>query len=377
MLARRFVAKFVTTTVCSLLVMTHCGEVLAAEPPTLEEIGTALKKWNDAWVTLRLRFTYRNTEQYRNSVKDPVEKAKVHDDTVYDVVENLWSDDLLWRRQIVSHELGKAVSGHVQVMNPRSQIQFKYMYGVKEDDAESISDLSVGRFQLLRQDPSEPSPSSFGMSAEMPLSGIRDTHTNQWLWEPFAHGEGEIVGTEDCGGVQCLHIKLRFFDFWLDPEHGYLPRRIEYIPAPDAKPGSVPGYGQKVDEFRKLDEGIWFPWKGNRWQNYGPPEEIIRWAVDEVVLNEPIDMKLFEPPEPDHGTFVIDKLTGQVFTKGFEENREHSLVADATSGTIATSGESLTATAPMSKGLFWGLTFFVMSTLCLCAGWWLNRRSRT
>ncbi len=137
----------------------------------------------------------------------------------------------------------------------------------------------------------------------------------------------------------------------------------------------MPGYGQEVEEFRKLDEGIWFPWKGNRWQNYGPPEEIIRWAVDEVALNEPIDIKLFEPPEPDHGTFVIDKLTGQVFTKGFEENREHTLVADATSGTVAASGAPVIARVPMSRGLFGGLTFFAVSTLCLCAGWWLNRRS--
>ena len=122
---------------------------------------------------------------------------------------------------------------------------------------------------------------------------------NMWLGDQLAElqksGKVNVTVTED--GL--LMIRQIYESLVLDPNHGYLPRQI---------------YGVIVNEYREIEPGFWFPWKGEYNHVYDDKEFVksadvhLQWEIKQVDLNTELPDALFEFPVG-NGTHVVNSIT--------------------------------------------------------------------
>jgi hypothetical protein len=150
-----------------------------------------------------------------------------------------------------------------------------------------------------------------------PLYGLWFNQRNEWLGELLERNLAEFVAVENIEDAACVRLELKqmpnqFLTVWLDPDHGYLPRRAVTGPA------ATGAFHNNVAEFRKLDIGMWFPWSGEFWHPVGrePARHTYRWRMHEVRVGEPIAPSRFAPPPIPEGTHVLDELTGRSYMQG-------------------------------------------------------------
>ncbi len=117
-----------------------------------------------------------------------------------------------------------------------------------------------------------------------------DGENGGWLGSVIERRDMELVGVADLDGRLYVHIRSRGphpRDFWLDPEHGFLPVRVEW-------PRSTKFV---VDEFFEPEPGFFFPKRGQFLHRHD--EEVLQaedWEVTAVELNRPIPAALWQPP---------------------------------------------------------------------------------
>lgn len=191
----------------------------------------------------------------------------------------------------------------------------------------------------------------------------------QWLGDKLPEVYGiHFVGTELVDGRPCLvlstglHSKDRMEDgvqmtWYFDPELQYLPRRFKRTEI--SQTGEQEDFDQvwQVTEFRKTDEGIWFPGKGfirRRYRSEGHKDQadlLFEWTVLEVQLNKQKPAELMQPP-PETGNestdenqigaqgdiLVADELqpsgvwsseSGRQFADGLREQQKRQTAKDA------------------------------------------------
>lgn len=96
---------------------------------------------------------------------------------------------------------------------------------------------------------------------------------------------------------------------WLDPAHGYLPRRIRQLghsTSDDSPPSEINFKTTRYEMLSVADGTIPFPWEGESVSRLGN----IRLRVTEATSNRHFPLTAFQPAFPE-GTFVREELAGR------------------------------------------------------------------
>ncbi|RLS51990.1 MAG: hypothetical protein DWH91_17715, partial [Planctomycetota bacterium] len=200
-----------------------------------------------------------------------------------------------------------------------------------------------------------------------PLWGLWDNKTRTWLGTRIsgvAAAETTASGLLRVdGALLASSTDLCFVD--LDPAHGYLPVRIE-----SKLKGSQMSYFQ-VDEFREVQPGFWFPWKGSMNIN---GNVLSHWEVKHVDLNTELPDSLFVPPMGDE-TYVINTITGKDYWHAGKPPA-HLLAAKAAAanpGSPAPNINPLTGAPEQSAN--WSLWLVLLGLILVSGGIWVRRRA--
>ncbi|RLS51989.1 MAG: hypothetical protein DWH91_17710 [Planctomycetota bacterium] len=200
-----------------------------------------------------------------------------------------------------------------------------------------------------------------------PLWVLWDNRERTWLGtrlekvtESSTTGEGLIK----IDGVQVSVSAENCFVF-LDPAHGYLPIRVE------SKLTNAQMSRFTVDEFREVQPGFWFPWKGSL--NIGG-FALSQWEVKSVDLNTELPDSLFVPPMGPE-TYVINTITGKEYWHAGKPPA-HLLAAKAAAanpGSPAPNINPLTGSPEQSAN--WSLWLVLLGLILVSGGIWVRRRA--
>ena len=135
-----------------------------------------------------------------------------------------------------------------------------------------------------------------------------------WLGDRLARKiESDHVSVTNTG---LLQVDLQLVEFspstlFLDPQHGYLPCRVNgrsFSELPDDIPH------QTVDEFREIEPGFWFPWKGRNFSGNAEDssDSTHTWEVTQVDLNTELPLDMFQVPMG-VGTHVDNSISGNEY----------------------------------------------------------------
>ena len=100
----------------------------------------------------------------------------------------------------------------------------------------------------------------------------------------------KLSGMETVGDSECYRVEATGLTIWIDPRHGFLPRRIKYF---DSRPDRP--YVLDVFEFRQFPDPLhntqhWFPVRARaRWT-----DQIIDIEVHELALNPALSQEKFQ-----------------------------------------------------------------------------------
>jgi hypothetical protein len=149
------------------------------------------------------------------------------------------------------------------------------------------------------------------------------------------------------------------YELHLDPAHSYLPRS-------GGSPDGIDHF--EVEEFREVEPGFWFPWRG--YQKMWGDDMRINWEVLSVELNAELPDELFKPPFGD-STFVIDAITGkQYYHGGRPPVRTAPITEPVPSPPVGTDP----ALAEREETGDWSWELVIVGILLIAAGVWFQRR---
>jgi hypothetical protein len=144
--------------------------------------------------------------------------------------------------------------------------------------------------------PSEVSPSAGRASGSVPtpLFGLwLGRARGGWLSSAIDRGMVELVAVAELDGRTCVHLRRterrHSQDFWLDPQHDFLPVLVETPLA----------FKYVVEEFSEPEPGFFFPKRGQFLQRDRENGETIQsedWEITAVEFNAPISPSLWDPP---------------------------------------------------------------------------------
>lgn len=226
----------------------------------------------------------------------------------------------------------------------------------------------------------------WGLGVGKPISATRRLATAWQYWSGFAEWlpsildkwKWELETVEDVAGQPCARLAATRDDspftdvLWLDLEHDCLVRRHRYRKLSgiwDTEADEI------VDEFQRLEGGIWFPKRG-RSQLAGTPHENHLFVVTEAAVNVSLDLARFEPPTPREGTVVIDNIgyfkrqAGQ----GLGMNPPGFFCRPGDTADAALARMRAAARQPTPEWVWWSGAFASASLAFLIAGFWLSRR---
>ncbi len=163
-----------------------------------------------------------------------------------------------------------------------------------------------------------------------------------------------------------LPLGYEGFRLVLDPSHGYLPQMLDYV---DRSSGV---YRHTVDEFREVETGFWFPWKGTDILN---DVDVQKWEVTQVDLNTELPATLFKPKMGDE-TYVNDKITGKEYW--YAGKPPARLVAAAKAAARPNRDLRVNdnpAIAQPERFGNWSLWLVVLGGILVSGGVWVKRRA--
>jgi hypothetical protein len=245
-----------------------------AEEPryTLEEVAARLHAWEARIDTLRVHAHTQPDPQAKMAVKAGVGGIKRD---AY--------DDWIWTKSgRIHHHHWVTYDGRPTTMRSLS--------------ADSPSGSWTASFTNSPDGvtPSEVTPSAGRASGNVPtpLFGLwLGRARGGWLSSAIERGMVELVEVAELDGRPCVHLRRnegRYSqDFWLDPEHDFLPVLVEtplsskYI----------------VEEFSEPEPGFFFPKRGRFLHRHdGEVLQAEDWEITAVELNQSIPPSLWDPP---------------------------------------------------------------------------------
>lgn len=141
-----------------------------------------------------------------------------------------------------------------------------------------------------------------------PFMGLWSTRTDCWLGTALGEYPAHFEGTESWDGRELpvlivTDAERSEMQLALDPDVGMLPRAARSV----YRAGDGPRVGHTFEtlEFRELQPGFFFPWRGRA----NNPSNSSNWSMIEVKLNGPLSTQMFSI-EPVDGTYVENIITG-------------------------------------------------------------------
>lgn len=349
---------------------------LAADEIDLDTIRHRLEEWRREIVNLRMVWERRSMKMPNQAaLPEWTVPGSQQEYPLSSRSEWIWTDrrmELLELGSFSSRD-GRRTSVTTEVFNGQKGIAFRASYDTPSDGAETLKDLLIYKTGA---------GAPFVSSERLPLRGLYWLGGAQWLPEKLMEWTWTFEGIEDVAGSRCARIAtvdqthrapslLRIKTLWLDLEHDCLVRRYRNWTIPESGSGT----DFMVDEFQRLEKGIWFPKRGRRQlQGSAEPYENQLWEVTEVAINELLDHQRFEPPAPQIGTIVTDG--DKTYTYG--EPRAAKAAGEPTNG----GGELLTPTSSvrpaqsvMPRGLALSGVVLVVTLLCVVAGFLFSRKT--
>ena len=248
------------------------------------------------------------------------------DGSYYTRYEFAWADWGAFRVESISHEAGQPVRRELQGTDGVRP------WNAVTQDRKGADMQSWARLEFWRPDPAQPLKWNILFSG---MYGLWNS-SGHWLDEYLARAEDcRLEGYEDVEGHRCAVVKIlrdprkgqappqkptltTEETFWLDGEFGLVPRKCRRMTSLEGKENLRHSYTWTVRDFRKVDDRLWFPARGDF--VVGPEQlkrDTVQWSVKQVVLNESSGRTFFEAVEPSHGTQVFDRVN----MKGYRARR--------------------------------------------------------
>lgn len=128
-----------------------------------------------------------------------------------------------------------------------------------------------------------PTPGQGGGMGIVPLDGLWFSTRLYWLYDLISLGSVTFDGYADVEGERSPRIKVErapglFVTIVLNPEKGYLPRRVEQG-----------DFRDEILSYRSFEPDLWFPWTGS----FTTSVSSQTWEMKEIQVNSNLDAKLF------------------------------------------------------------------------------------
>lgn len=339
----------------------------------LDEITRRLTEWRASFVNLRVVWELRSLPETDEAVDEWPPPPDPDEGNLFTRQEWIWADHGLDRLEDWSffYEDGTSKFHRIDGYNGPKGVAFRaHFQKVTEDAPEKYIDLRLS-----------------DLGTGKPISHIEHDATEALYWPGFAEWLPEILSkwkweleeVEDIGGQPCARIAATRDEgtefalcevLWLDLDHDCLVRRHRQRTL-----SGVWGKGRDfiVDEFQRLDAGIWFPNRG-RSQLGGIPHENHLFVVTEVAVNESLDLTKFDPPTPPVGTAVVGH--GRSYTYGTSQAPMATSASSPNSAASNSDAESRNRSAapPMPSWFWWAGALASMAVVFAALGFWLSRR---
>lgn len=338
---------------------------------SLEEITRRVTEWRSSFVNVRVVWELRSLPETDKALDEWPPPLDPDGARLFGRREWIWADhglDLLedW---FFFHEDGSSKVHSINAFNGPKRVVFSANF---RKPAADVPEQYLGR-QLFDLGVGKPI-SSISRDA---VEGLYWPGFAEWLPEVLSKWEWKLEAVEDIHGQPCARIAARrdetadlawFEVLWLDLDHDCLVRRHRAR----SLAGQFVQGGRDfvVDEFQRLDEGIWFP-KRCRSQLGGTRHENHLIVVTEVAVNESVDLARFDPPPPREVTVASDNAAdgrsgGSV--NGVSAAAQPESAAANTNMALRRSAERRTP-----SWLWWSAALASVSVVFLGAGFWLSR----
>ncbi len=335
-----------------LLVMgvSLCMSPHPCEAADLQEAITQLQAWQKRIISIRLRS--RETAEARSNVL----LADSHLKTTLAEIDWIWEDSGRFRDSRRSYNDERFTGSSIRVADSRHVYIYDYP---AQDPAREIPAQVTIHENTLRF-------TEMGLWA-MPHWILWDNKTRTWLGDRLKDvTEAQIT---DAGSLQIdgqtVGTCTEGFTVTLDPQHGYLPQLAEH----PGQGGQVCRY--RVDEFRELEPGFWFPWKGSMLMNGNMLDS---WEVTQVDLNTELPDSLFVPQLGDE-TYVVNSLTGKQYWHGGKPPA-HLLAAKAAAANPGSTPVNINPlTGEPERPANWSLWLVLLGVVLVSVGVWVHRRT--
>ncbi|HEX5444693.1 MAG TPA: hypothetical protein VFW87_12715 [Pirellulales bacterium] len=366
------------------LICASGSAVRADDPPSIDlsEITRRLAQWRASFVNLRAVWELRTLPKTDGAVVDWPPAPAPETASLFSRIEWIWADhglDLLERCSFYKH--GSSGGHTTEAFNGPSGVVFRAEYRKTSPEAREefvqlmLLDLGVGK--------------PISVLSRAPFRGLYWSGTAQWLPEILSEWDWKLEAIETIGGAPCARIvaaqpyieDVEFTEIlWLDLNHDFLVRRH----SSPAVPRRRASWDFIVDEFHRLDGGVWFPKRGRiqlggRGAGEAPaPSENQVFVVTEASVNDSIELRRFDPPEPAAGTVVIEQ--GKPPYKHGASQAPHRVSAvtqqNAAADDVSGAPHAVSAAPPMAGSVLWSVVLGGMSVLFLFTGLWISHRKQ-
>ncbi len=308
-----------------------CADESPPPPSEAQALADRLVDWKNSFHNLHVMYRMNNPREWIR--RKPELAAPGALDGYYHTEDWLYSDDGRSRVELRGYENGVLVSRRVYG-NDREHV----FAGIFKSDTEVPDSLHTGPIRPGYQP---------NQGANYPVATLH-LHGTQWFGESVH--QWEVARYEDLDGVRCAVVQppnSRNSEHFFDLEHDGLIRL--------RKSGGMGSPEEcRVDEFRQLNHGRWFPWRGST--SY--PNDRYEWEVLEAEVNLELTDADFAPPAP--GPFTIHS--------GFEADT--SPLQSAPKVTPPTP-------APLNRSWPWGVVGIILVGLLAASGFYLRTISRS
>jgi hypothetical protein len=347
---------------------------------TLDEIKRRLTDWRSSFVNLRVVWELRKLPETTEPELAWSAPPDAQEGKLWERKEWIWAEDrdgldlVEWWSFFDSDGSVKAHSRDVYKGEKDAVLRAQYAR-LKEGAPEEFVRLELWGPWARRASP----------VMRMPLWGLfwGGVGPGTWLADVLSQRQCKLEEIEEIDGQPCARLTtaergpggqpMPGFEFievlWLDLNHDCLVRRRRS----PAVAQQSDGLDFIVDEFQRLDEGIWFPKRGRmqtgstRPDGSRDPNEVQMFVVTEAGVNQSLDLARFETPAPTVDTFVTDYRTGASYKNGVEA--------------VSRPGPARFVPQPMPGSVvpdwaFWATGLASVSMVLLTSGLWFARRNR-
>lgn len=339
----------------------------ADDPPniSLDEIAQRLTQWRNSFANLRVVWELRSLPETDNAVDEWPAPPDPTMAPLFARQEWIWADHGLDRLEdwFFFYDDGSSEVHSIEAFNGPKGVVFRaHFRKPSEQEPEKFVDL------VLRGLGTGNSTSSINRAA---MEGLYWPVIAEWLPEIFSKWKWELEAVEEVAGERCARIVASdpqspeiVHILWLDLSHDCLVRRHRGRTENPSRPDFI------VDEFQRLESGIWFPKRG-RQQLGGTPHENHVFVVTEAAVNESIDLARFDPPEPAVGTVVDDH--GRPYTHGASGAAAPEKSADES---VQATPRFPSAVPKTAISVVTSAALAILAVVFLTAGFWFSHRKK-